>query len=92
MSKEGETPSFYMSFYLLDVICAKKFFTRMKLSWNSFEIPVHVYFSILWENRYKKSYYLICDQFITHIYSLFLKKECPRLSDEAKKVVLKEGY
>jgi IS4 transposase len=28
---------------------------------------VHVYFNILWENRYKKSYALIFDEFIARV-------------------------
>jgi hypothetical protein len=59
--KEGETPSFYMLSYLLDVVCAKNSFVGMNLSWHTPDLPVHVYFSILWENRYKKSYSLIYD-------------------------------
>jgi hypothetical protein len=90
--KEGETLSFYMASYLLDVICARNVFSGMNLNWHSSELPVHVYFNILWENRYKKSFSLICDQFIACIYSLLFKKECPRLSDEAKKVVSKVGH
>jgi hypothetical protein len=78
--KEGETPSFHMASYLLDVICARNAFAGMNLSWHTSELPVHVYFDILWENRYKKSYSLICDQFIVRIHFMLFKKECPRLS------------
>jgi hypothetical protein len=90
--KEGETLSFYMASYLLDVICARTIFLGMNLNWNSSELPVHVYFNILWENTYKKSYSLIYDQFIACIYSLLFRKECPRLSGEAKKVISKVGH
>jgi hypothetical protein len=64
MPKEGETPSFYMASYLLDVIFARNTFPGMNLNWHPSELLVHVYFDILWENRYKKSYSLICDQFM----------------------------
>jgi hypothetical protein len=73
--KEGETLSLYMALYLLDVICAINVFSGMNLNWHSYELSVHVYFNILWENRYKKSYSLICDQFIAHIYFFLFKKE-----------------
>jgi hypothetical protein len=53
--KEGETPTFYMTSYLLDIICARNAFIGMNLSWNASELLVHVYFSILWENKYKRS-------------------------------------
>jgi hypothetical protein len=53
MPKEGEAPNFHMASYLLDVICARNVFVDMNLRWHVVELPVHVYFIILWENRYK---------------------------------------
>jgi hypothetical protein len=64
----------------------------MNLSWHVVELLVHVYFSVLWENRYKKSYSLIYDEFIAHIYFILFKKECLRLSAAAKKVISKVGH
>jgi hypothetical protein len=87
--KEGETPSFYMASYLLDASYARNVFARMNLSWHTSELSVHVYFNILWENMYKKSYSLICDQFIARIYFLLFKKECPRLSNASKNIISK---
>jgi hypothetical protein len=72
--KEGETPSFYMDSYLLDVMCSRNIFFGMDLSWHVAELLVHVYFNILWENRYKKYYSLICDEFIACIYFILFKK------------------
>jgi hypothetical protein len=90
--KEGETPTFYMASYLLDVMCTRNIFIGMNLSWHVAELPVHVYFNVLWENRYKKSYALICDEFIARIYFILFKKECPRLSVAAKKMIAKVGH
>jgi hypothetical protein len=90
--KEGETPSFHMALYLLDVICERNVFTDMNLRWHVSELSVHVYFIILWENKYKKFYTLICDEFITRIHFIIFKKECPRLSAAAKKMVAKVGH
>jgi hypothetical protein len=56
------------------------------------EFPVHVYFNILLENGYKTSYALIYDEFITHIHFIIFKKECPRLSATAKKMIAKVGH
>jgi len=64
----------------------------MNLSWNIPEVPIHVYFSILWENKYKKSYSLICVEFIAQIYFIIFKKEFPRLSVVAKKMISKVGH
>jgi hypothetical protein len=47
---------------------------------------------VLWENKYKKSYYLIFDEFIVRIYFVLFKKECPRLSAAAKKMISKVGH
>jgi len=55
-------------------------------------LSIQVYFTILWENKYKKSYALICDEFITRVYFNLFKKECPRLSMAAKKMILKVGH
>jgi len=87
MSKEGEAPTFYMALYLLDVMCTRNVFIEMNLRWNVVELPIHVYLSILWENRYNRSYALICDEFIAHIYFIFFKKECPMLTEVAKKMI-----
>jgi hypothetical protein len=65
------------------------YFSRMNLIWYILELRVHVYFDILWENWYKKSYSLICDQFIAHIYFFLFEKECPRLSNVAKRILYK---
>jgi hypothetical protein len=49
-------------------------------------------FRVLWENMYKKSYSLICDEFIARIHFILFKKECPRLSTRAKKMISKVGH
>jgi hypothetical protein len=81
-----------MASYWLDIVFSRNDFSGMNLNWHSSELLVHVYFNILWENRYKTSYALICDQFIAHIYFFPFKKECPRLLEEAKKVISKVGH
>jgi hypothetical protein len=47
--KEGEVPNFHMASYLIDVICERNVFAGMNLSCHVAELPVYVYFSILWE-------------------------------------------
>jgi hypothetical protein len=90
--KEGEAPTFYMASYLLNVMCTRYVFVGMNLSWHVGELLVHVYFNILWEKRYKKSYALICDEFIAHIYFIIFKKEYSRLSVTTKKMISKVGH
>jgi hypothetical protein len=81
-----------MASFLLDVMCTRNVFAIMNMSWHVAKILVHVYFNVLWENRYNKSYSLICDEFITQIYFILFKKEFPRLSVEAKKSISKVGH
>jgi hypothetical protein len=81
-----------MASYLIDVICARDVFIGMNLYWDIAEMPVHVYFNILWDNRYKKSYTLIYNELISMIYFSIFKKECPRLSVAAKKMISKVGH
>jgi hypothetical protein len=81
-----------MASYLLDVICTINVFSEMNLSWHVSKLLVHVYFSILWENRYKKSDSLIWDEFIARIHFILFKKECPRLSNVDKKMISKVGH
>jgi hypothetical protein len=90
MSKEGEAPTFYMALYLLNVMCTRNVFIEMNLRWNVVEIPIYIYFNVLWENKYKKYYSLIYDEFIAQIYFI-LFKECPRLSATTKKMISKVG-
>jgi hypothetical protein len=81
-----------MASYLLDVIFARNVFVDMNLRWHVEELLVHVYFNILWEKMYKKSYALICDEFIAQIHFIIFKKECPILSVATKKMVVKVGH
>jgi hypothetical protein len=92
ISKEWEAPTFYMASYLLYVMCARNIFANMNLIWHVVDLPVHVYFSVLWENKYKKSYSLICDESITQIYLILFKKEFQILSTIAKKIISKVGH
>jgi hypothetical protein len=46
----------------------------------------------MWENRYKRSYALICDEFIDRVYFILFKKECPRLMTTIKKMISKLGH
>jgi hypothetical protein len=81
-----------MASYLLGVIWTRNVFSGMKLSWHISELSIHVYFSVLWEKRYKKSNSLICDEFIACIHLILFKKECPRLLVAAKKMISKVGH
>jgi len=81
-----------MASYLFNFMCARNVFTDMNMIWHVVEIPVHVYFNVLWENMYKKYYSLICDEFIDQVYFILFKNEFPRLSTTTKKMISKVGH
>jgi hypothetical protein len=81
-----------MALYLLDVICGRNVFVDMNMRWHVAELMVHIYLNMLWENRFKKYYSPICDEFIAHIYFIIFNKEFPRLLAEAKKIIAKVGH
>jgi hypothetical protein len=66
--KEGEALMFYMASYLLDIMCARNLFASMNMSWHVAKLLVHIYFNVLWENKYNNSYSLIYDEFLARIY------------------------
>jgi hypothetical protein len=81
-----------MASYLLDIIYARNIFAGMNLSWHIEKLHVHVYFSILWENRYKILCAMICDGFISRIYLITFRKECLRILVAAKYIITKVGH
>jgi hypothetical protein len=83
---------FHMASYLLDMIYARNVFAGMNLSWHVVELPVHVYFNIIWENRYRILYALICDEFIARVHFIIFRKYFPRITIETKKMVSKVGH
>jgi hypothetical protein len=48
---------FYMSSYLIDVICATRYFLVFNWAWTLDQGLVHVYYSQLWEAKYKEHSY-----------------------------------
>jgi hypothetical protein len=64
----------------------------MNLKWHVVELHVHVYFNILWENRYKRFYTMICDEFIARIHLIIFRKEFLRISAASKKMISKVGH
>jgi hypothetical protein len=80
---------FFMDSYLLDAICARNVFLGLNLSCHIYEFLVHVYFSVLWENKYKILITAICDTFIAQIHSLIFKQDNPSLSEATRRVIYK---
>jgi hypothetical protein len=76
-----------MASYFLNVVCARNSFLGIHIYWNYLEVPMHVYFLMLWENKYKKYYRLICVSFLSQLYFVIFRKECLRVTDHTKKMI-----
>ena len=53
---------------LLDVMCASREYTSLGWKWTQNLPSIHVYFKILWKNRYKDDYERICNCLFAPIY------------------------
>jgi hypothetical protein len=66
--KNMKNPGFYMSTYLIDVVCATNSFPIFNWSWTSDKGPIHFYCSQLWEVNCKIFFYDICDYFLSPLH------------------------
>jgi hypothetical protein len=62
---------FFMSSCLLDVMCANRMYHSLGRKWKFDLMSIHVYCKMLWENKYKKNYELICNGIFSAIYQVF---------------------
>ena len=59
-----------MSSYLLDVMYASREYPSLGWTWK-FDLPsIHVYCKMLWKNKYKEDYELICNGLLSTIYQV----------------------
>jgi hypothetical protein len=80
-------PGFFMSSYLLDVVCASNCFPGMGWYWNPTSFPIHVYCFQLWEKNYRRHFYDICDNFMAPLYVMIYNQNPLRLSPKSMQVV-----
>ena len=80
-----------MSSYLLDVMCASIEFPSLGWKWEPSLLSVHVYCKMLWENKYKEDYELICNGLFSTLYQVIFGDKAPCLSPEGKRIVKEYG-
>ena len=61
-------PTFYMSRYVMDIFYVTSSFPTVCYNWANTSLPVHIYFSYMWENNFVTWIYEICDQCIGSMY------------------------
>ena len=80
-----------MSSYIINVMCASIEFPSLGWKWEPSLLSVHVYCKMLWENKYKEDYELICNGLFSTLYQIVFGEEAPCLSLEGKKIVKEYG-
>ena len=82
LKKDRKDHQFFMSSYILDVMCVSIKFPSLGWNWEPNLPSVHVYFKILWDNKYKQDYELICNGLFSTLYEVIFGEEAPYLSPE----------
>jgi hypothetical protein len=77
-------PCFYMSSYLIDVVCSSIPFPNLGWNWDLDHPPVHVYCSEIWDINYKSHFYDICDNFLSPLYTIIFGFPRYKISSEAR--------
>ena len=78
---------FYMASYLLDAMCSSTEYPCLCWKWNMSLSSIHVYWKMLWENKYKEDYEGICNGPFAPIYQIHFGKEAQCLSLEGHEIM-----
>ena len=70
----------------MDVMCANIEFQSLEWKWEPSLSSVHVYFKMLWENKYKEDYDQICNKFFLTLYETLFGEETPCLSPVGQEI------
>ena len=66
---------FFMSAYMMDMLCAHHTFHKMKWSWNPTDAPVHVYYDQLWDLKYIINNERICNDLLILLYHILTNRQ-----------------
>ena len=91
LKKVHKDHQFYMSTYLMAVMCANIEFPSLEWKWESSLPLVHVDCKMLWENKYKEYYDQICNNFFPTLYQTLFGEETPCLSPTGQEIVKELG-
>ena len=91
LKKVHKDRQFYMSTYLMDVMCANIEFPSLEWKWESSFPSIHVYYKMLGENKYKEDYDQICNKVFPNLYNVLLGEETPCLSPKGQAIVKEYG-
>jgi hypothetical protein len=91
LMKVQKDRQFYMSSYLMNVMCSSLEFPSLGWKWESNLPSIHVYYKMLWETKYKEDYELICNILFPTLYQVLFSEEAPCFSPEGQKIVKEYG-
>lgn len=78
-------PSFYMSAYIIDVVCFTSDFLAMGCKWTTQDhLLIHVYYNMLWVSKFENHFYKIFHGVILPLFQPLFNEKAPRLSKEAQ--------
>jgi hypothetical protein len=83
LKAKGQPAPFYMSTYIMDVVCFMTPFPLMGWSWTPTNAkPIHFYHSKLWEDKEKYFFYKICNYVVVLMHIAIYRCPPPRISDK----------
>jgi hypothetical protein len=83
LKAKGKPTQFFMSAYIMDVVCFMTPFPLMGWSWTPTSVePIHIYHSILWEDKAKEFFYEICNWVVVSMHTAIYGYPPPRISDK----------
>ena len=91
LKKVHKEHQFYMSTYLMDVMCANLEFPSLEWKWEPSLPSIHVYCKMLWENKYKEDYDQVCNKVFPTLYQVLFGEETPCLSTKGQAIVKEFG-
>lgn len=88
-----QPPEFYMSSYLLDVVCSRCYFEHWSCNWDtSVAQPIHCHYKVLWDTTYRSMLDVISETFIIQLYQILFGEESPCMSQKAMKTMVKVAH
>ena len=80
-----------MSSYLLDVMCAIREYPSHGWKWKPYFLSIHVYYKMLWENKYKEDYEIIYNELFVTIFQILFGEEAPCPSPKGQRIFKEYG-
>ena len=72
-------------------MCAIREYPSLGWKWKPYLLSIHVYYDMLWKNKYKEDYELICNGLFSTIYQILFGEEAPCLSPKGQRIVKEYG-